>query len=36
VFVRGRRRSPTGKAVFGDTAQAVILNFDGFVTVATA
>ena len=36
VFVRGRRRSPTGKAVFGDTAQAVILNFDGFVTVSTA
>lgn len=32
VFLTGRRRSPTGKAVFGDRAQAVILNFDGPVT----
>ncbi|MFB6134426.1 MAG: universal stress protein [Halanaeroarchaeum sp.] len=36
VFITGRRRSPTGKAIFGDTAQAVILNFDGPVTVITA
>lgn len=36
VFISGRRRSPTGKAIFGDTAQAVILNFDGPVTVITA
>lgn len=33
VFITGRERSPTGKAVFGDAAQSVILNFDGPVTV---
>lgn len=33
VFVAGRRRSPTGKVIFGDLAQSVILNFDGPVTV---
>jgi nucleotide-binding universal stress UspA family protein len=36
VFVTGRRRSPTGKAIFGDTAQSVILNFNDPVTVVTA
>lgn len=34
VFVPGTRRSPTGKAVFGDRTQDVILNFDGYVTVS--
>jgi len=36
VFITGRRRSPTGKAIFGDSAQRVILNFDGLVTVKTS
>jgi nucleotide-binding universal stress UspA family protein len=35
IFLTGRRRSPTGKAIFGDTAQSVILNFDDPVTVVT-
>lgn len=35
VFVTGRRRSPAGKAIFGDVAQAIILNYDGPVTVLT-
>lgn len=36
LFVSGRQRSPTGKAIFGDVAQNLILNFDGPVTVSTA
>lgn len=35
VFLAGRKRSPTGKAVFGDVTQDVILEFDGAVTVIT-
>lgn len=35
VFVIGRNRSPAGKALFGDLAQHVILNFDGYVTLQT-
>ena len=34
VFVLGKRRSPTGKAMFGDATQSILLNFDGYVTVA--
>jgi nucleotide-binding universal stress UspA family protein len=34
VFVSGRRRSPTGKAVFGDRTQRVLLEFGGHVTVS--
>lgn len=33
IFLTGRRRSPTGKAVFGDATQSVLLNFDGPATV---
>lgn len=35
LFIHGRQRSPAGKAMFGDLAQAIILNFDGPVTVTT-
>lgn len=35
IFLIGQRRRPTGKAVFGDTAQRVILNFDQYVVTLT-
>lgn len=33
IFLSGRKRSPTGKALFGDMVQSVLLDFDGEVTV---
>lgn len=33
AFIVGKSRSPAGKALFGDFAQRVVLNFDGYVTV---
>lgn len=36
IFIVGRQRSPTGKALFGDIAQSIILNFAGPVTIMTA
>ena len=35
VFITGRKRSPTGKALFGDDAQAIVLNFEGKVVIET-
>ncbi|RBI62223.1 universal stress protein [halophilic archaeon] len=35
VFLAGDKRTPAGKALFGDTTQSVILDFDGTVTVVT-
>lgn len=35
VFLLGRKRSPTGKALFGDDTQSVILNFEGSTVVRT-
>ncbi|EMA52597.1 MULTISPECIES: universal stress protein [Halococcus] len=35
VFVLGRHRSPAGKALFGDVAQRIVLDFDGYVTLNT-
>jgi nucleotide-binding universal stress UspA family protein len=35
IFLSGSRRSPTGKAIFGDTLQNIILNFDGYTVTTT-
>ena len=35
IFLIGQRRRPTGKVIFGDTAQDVILNFDDYVVTLT-
>ncbi|WP_247000940.1 universal stress protein [Halosolutus gelatinilyticus] len=35
VFLSGRKRSPAGKALFGDATQQVLLEYDGPVTVVT-
>lgn len=35
IYLPGRERSPTGKALFGDSTQRVLLEFDGPVTVLT-
>lgn len=35
IFITGKERSPTGKVLFGDIAQSIILKFDGPVTVTT-
>lgn len=35
IFIAGRKRSPSGKAIFGDVPQRVILNFSDPVTVLT-
>ena len=34
VFVVGKRRSPSGKAIFGDLAQHLVIDFDGPVTTS--
>lgn len=35
ILLVGRRRRPSGKVIFGDTAQDVILNFDDYVVTLT-
>lgn len=35
VFIDARKRTAVGKAIFGDLAQTIILQFDGAVTVIT-
>ncbi|MFU1783645.1 universal stress protein [Haloarcula japonica] len=35
IFATGKKRSPTGKMLFGDQAQKLVLDFDGPVTIIT-
>ena len=35
VFLVGEGRSPAGKVLFGNVAQRVVLDFDGYVTLRT-
>ncbi|WP_336338762.1 universal stress protein [Haloarcula brevis] len=35
IFATGKKRSPTGKMLFGDQAQKLVLDFDGPVTIVT-
>lgn len=35
VFITGAKRSPTGKAIFGDDTQSIILSFEGSAVVRT-
>lgn len=35
VFIDARNRTPVGKAIFGDLAQTILLQFEGPVTVIT-
>lgn len=36
IFVTAEQRSPTGKVLFGDVTQKILLNFDGPVTTLTS
>lgn len=35
LFTLGQKRFPTGKALVGNIAQYVVLNFNGYVTLNT-
>jgi nucleotide-binding universal stress UspA family protein len=35
IFIPAEHRTPAGKIIFGDVAQQLLLDFDGFVTVTS-